>query len=373
MNARTLMIVGCSNRDLPYFGKPAQGKGIAVLEFDEATGDMTLLSEKPGVDNPHFLEVDEDKLRVYAVSEVWGWNEGVVTAYELDPVKGKLSYINNQPSLGSITCYASLDNTRNHLLVANYAWCEDPDDSRPDQVVVSYPVRADGGLAAPVSSFAHPGSGPHSRQERSHAHFIRVTPDNRFAVVADLGLDKLVVYRFDETTGEISPSGTEPFALPPGSGPRHFVFHPSGKFAYVVNELNSTVVALAFDSAKGSFSQLQVLSALPADFGGESYSADLHASPDGRFLYSSNRGHDSLSIYAVDERSGHLAALGHQPTMGQKPRNFGFDPSGKWIVVANQDGDSLVVLRVDAQTGLLSDTGKRISIGTPMCVLFVRV
>lgn len=371
MSRRTLALVSCCNRELPYFDS-ANGKGIAVYEYDEPTGEFTLLSEKLGTDNPHYIAIDETNMRVYAVSEVWGWNEGIATAYRLDPQSGTLRYINKQATLGSITCYVSLDRTGKYALVANYSWCAEADDALPDQVVASFPVRADGGLACPVSSHAHPGSGPEARQQQSHAHFIETTPDNRFAIVADLGIDKLVVYRFDPETGSLTLAQTPSFDLAPGSGPRHFRFHPSGKFAYVINEISSTIVALDFDGAQGTFKELQVVSTLPADYTGPNDCADVHLSENGRFLYGSNRGHDSLAIFEVDQETGRLTPVGHQSTMGRKPRSFALDPSGRRLVVANQDSDSLVVFDVDEGSGMLSDTGKRIEIGTPLCIKFVR-
>lgn len=372
MGDRTLALIGCCNRELPYF-EAAHGKGISVFEFDEKTGDFTLLSEKSGIDNPNYLAIDEATLRVYALSEVWGWNEGVITALQLDRNNATLSYINKQPSLGSICAYVSLDKTRKFAFVANYDWNAEPADGLPGQAVVSYPVREDGSLGAPISSFAHPGTGPHERQEKFHSHYIHVSPDNRFVMVADLGVDKVLVYRFNDQTGELTPAEMPAFDVPPGSGPRHFTFHPSGRFAYVINELNSTIIALSFNASAGTFKQLQIVSALPENFNGDSHSADIHTSPDGRFLYGSNRGDDSLAIFAIDQQTGILTLAGHQSTLGKKPRNFSFDPSGRFVVVANQNSDSLVVFRVDSATGQLSDTGKRVDIGTPMCVKFVRI
>jgi 6-phosphogluconolactonase len=369
---RTLALVSSSNRELPYF-EASNGKGIAVYDYDEKTGQFTFLSEKEGTDNPHFMHVDERSLMVYAVSEVWGWNEGIVTAYQLDPTAGTLRYINKQATLGSITCYVSLDTTGKYALVANYSWCAEDDDNLPDQVVATFPVRPDGGLGSPISSYAHAGSGPEPRQQQSHAHFIQVTPDNRFVVVADLGIDQLLVYRFDVATGEMHPAETPSFSLAPGSGPRHFSFHPGGRFAYVINEIASTIVALEFDPVNGTFTELQVVSTLPEDYTGANDSADLHISEDGRFIYGSNRGHDSIAAFSIDAETGHLSLVGHQSSLGKKPRNFALDPSGRRMVVANQDSDSLTVFEVDRDTGALTPTSDRVDTGTPLCVKFVRV
>jgi 6-phosphogluconolactonase len=272
------------------------GRGIEVFEYNEATGEFVKLSEESGVDNPNYLAIHKRNLRVYAVSEVWGWNEGVVTAYQLDSEKGTLSYINKQPTLGSITAYVSIDHTNRSALVANYIWCANPNEPLPDQSVVSYPVRGDGVLDTSVPSFAHKGRGRHARRERSRAHYIQPTPDNRFAVVTDLDLDKVFVYRLDSQSVKLTPANHPNLGLPPGSGRRHFAFHPSGRVAYVINELNSTVAALSFDSTSGVFTRLRIVSALPADVTddfeeregnqllSESHCSDLHFSPNGRFL-----------------------------------------------------------------------------------------
>ena len=304
---------------------------------------------------------------------MFGWNEGLVTAYRLDPATGTLSYINQQPTLGSITAYASLDRTGKFLLIANYSVYPDPHDNRPDQVVAVMPLRDDGGIGAPVASRAHPGRGPNAqRQERSHAHCIQATPDNRRVVVADLGLDKLVVYRLDAATGALAPDEAASFALLPGAGPRHFAFHPSARFVYVINELDSTIAALSFDQETGSFQLLHAVRALPMGYRGESHCADLHVSPDGRFLYGSNRGHDSIVIHAIDQASGRLTLVGHQSSLGQTPRNFAIHPSGRYLLAANQNSDAIVVFRIEAATGALIDSGHRAAIGTPMCIKLAR-
>ncbi len=372
MSGRTLAIVGSLNREAPYF-QGARGKGIAVLDFDERSGKLSKLSEKGGVDNPTYLTLNEGNRCVYATSEVFGWNEGTVSAYRLDPATGTLAYINKQASLGSIIAYASIDRGGRYLLAANYSVYAEPADSQPDQAAVVFPIHADGGLGAPVASVAHQGSGPDAaRQERSHAHCIMTSPDNRHVIVNDLGIDKVMVYRFDAATGKLRPGAVPFHAVTPGAGPRHFAFHPSGRFAYAINELNSTITALAYDADKGSFAQLQAVPALPADYHDESHCADLHVSPDGKFVYGSNRGHDSIAIHAIDAATGRLTLVGHQSTLGKTPRNFAISPSGDFLVAANQNSDTLVVFRIDRATGKLVDTGQRAEIGTPMCVKFGR-
>ena len=372
MSGRTLMVVGSLTRDAPYF-QGAHGQGIAVLSFDEDTGRMTPLSEKAGIDNPTYLTAHEGNHCLYASSEVFGWNEGTVSAYRIDPRRHTLSYINKQPALGSITAHHSLDRTGRFLFVANYSVNADPEDQLPDQAVVVMPIRADGGLGAPVCSRAHSGSGPNAaRQERSHAHCVLASPDNRHVLVADLGADELVVYRFNASNGALTPAEAPPFKMWPGAGPRHFVFGSSGRHVFVINELDSTIASLAFDAATGGLALLQTVPALPTDFAGESHCAGLQVSSDGRHLYGSNRGHDSLVIYAVDPSTGGLSLVGHQPVSGKTPRDFAIDPSGRFLIVANQNSDVLVAFRIDHETGKLADTGQHAEIGTPMCVKFVR-
>jgi 6-phosphogluconolactonase len=371
MNDRTFAVVGSLTRDAPYF-QGARGSGIIVFDFDARSGQLTRLSEKGGVDNPTYLTVHEGNRCVYANSEVFGWNEGTVSAYRLDPRTGTLSYLNKQSALGSILAHNSLDRTGRFLFVANYSVYAEPEDSLPDQAVVVMTIREDGGLGPPFSSHSHSGSGPNvDRQERSHAHCVIASPDNRHVLVADLGTDQLVVYRFDAASGALSPAPTS-FSMKPGAGPRHFVFHPSSHFVYAINELDSTIAALAFDAESGALSHLQTVPALPSGYSGESHCAGVQLTPDGRHLFGSNRGHDSLAVYGVDEATGRLSFVEHHSCLGRTPRDFAIDPSGRFLLVANQNSDAVVVLRIDPKTGKLTDAGARAEIGTPMCVKFAR-
>jgi 6-phosphogluconolactonase len=373
VSGRTLLIVACLSREVPYLDG-ARGKGIAVLGFNEATGELTKLPEETSADNPNYLAVHESNCCIYTVSDALGRKDGTVSAYHLDPASGELSYINSQGTLGTVPAFTSLDRTGKFLLVANYSIDTKPHGTSPDQAIAVMPIRSDGGLEAPVASRAHVGRGLDTqRQERSHAHCIMATPDNRHVVVADLGIDKLMIYQFDSNTGELTP-GEVPYGnLPPGSGPRHFVFHPCAPFVYVINELQSTIVALSFNQSRSSFELLQVAPTLPRDYHEVNHCADLQITPDGRFLYGSNRGHDSISIHAVDQPTGRLALVGHQKTLGETPRNLAIDPSGQHLVVANQKSDTLVVFRIDNRTGRLVDIRKQAKIGTPMCVKFASI
>jgi 6-phosphogluconolactonase len=371
MNDRTFVVVGSLTRDAPYF-QGARGKGITVFAFDERSGQLTWLAEKGGVDNPTYLSVHEGNCCVYANSEVFGWNEGTVSAYRLDPRSGSLSYLNKQPALGSILAHNGLDRTGRFVFVANYSVYAEPEDNLPDQAVVVMPIREDGGLGPPLSSHSHSGSGPQAdRQERSHAHCVIASPNNRYVLVADLGIDQIVVYHFDAVSGALSPAPSS-FRMKPAAGPRHFVFHPSSRYVYVINELDSTIAALAFDEASGALSHLQTVPALPSGYSGGSHCAGVQLTPDGRHLFGSNRGHDSLVVYAVDEATGRLSFVEHHSCLGRTPRDFAIDPSGRFLLVANQNSDTVVVLRVAPETGKLTDAGARAEIGTPMCVKFAR-
>lgn len=371
MIGKTFAVIGSLTREAPYF-QGARGRGITVAAFDESSGRMKRLTEKGGVDNPTFLAVHERHRCVYASSEVFGWNEGVVSAYRLDPTNGRLQYINMQPSLGSIIAHHSLDRTGRFLFVANYSVYAEPGDDQPDQAVVALPIRAEGGLGAPVSHHAHKGSGPHAaRQDRSHAHCVLTSPDNRFVVVADLGTDELVVYRLDASTGALTPAHA--FKVAPGAGPRHITFHPSGRFLYAINELDSTVSAYAFNAASGSLARLNTLSALPNAVSEESHGSGLQITPDGRFLYGGVRGNDNIAIYAIDQSSGHISLVDLPSTRGKTPRDLTIDPTGRFVIVCNQNSDALAIFRIDGHTGRLTDTGHRFETGTPMCVKFLRV
>lgn len=368
---QTVAFVGTLNRPAPYFPS-ANGPGLAVFAFDEASGALHHLHTVESIENPSYLTLDATGQHLYAVSEVFGWHEGIATAYRIDRTNATLGYINKQPTCGSISAYASLDRTGRFLLVANYRM--GPDGVRPPQAAAVFPIVGDGGIGAVVASVAHSGSGPNpDRQEGSHPHCALASPDNRHVLVADLGIDRIMVYRFAAERGSLSPAAHPFAALPAGSGPRHLTFHPSGRFVYVTNELASSVAAFAWSPNDGRLDALNTASALPAGWEGESYCSDLQIAPDGRFLYAANRGHDSIAIFAIDAASGRVTLHGHSPTMGRTPRQFTLDPSGRFLLVANQNADEIVVLARDSASGGLSDSGKRAAIGTPMCVKLVRL
>jgi 6-phosphogluconolactonase len=358
--------VGTLSRPMPYVAA-ANGPGLAVLTFDETTGALDLRHEIGGIDNPSYLTLAPDGRTLYATSEVFGWHEGIATAYRIDRATGALRYINRQPTQGSIAAFAGFDRSGQWLLVANYRMGED--GLRPPQAAVVFPIAADGGLGPVVAAVAHAGRGPNAdRQEGPHPHCALASPDNRHVLVADLGIDRIMVYRFDAATGALHPAAHPWATLPPGSGPRHLTFDPAGRFLYAINELASTIAVFAWDAAGGGLAPVQTIGALPSAWQGESHCSDVQISPDGRFLYGANRGHDSIAVFAIDPADGRLTLIGHHPTLGRTPRQFTIDPSGRFLLIANQNADAVVVLARDARTGLLSDTGQRAGVGTPMCV-----
>ncbi|MGO4335971.1 lactonase family protein [Labrys sp. KB_33_2] len=365
---RTYLYVGGPTRPTPYY-PTNNAKGISTFSFDQATGAIAPVGLIEGIDNPTWIGVDAKRKVLHVNSEVFGWNEGTVSAYAVDPADGTLSYINKQPTLGSIAAFNSHDRNANFLLVANYSLT--PEGELPNKAIAVLPIREDGGLKAAVSDATHAGTGPDpERQERPHPHCVRVTPDNRHIVVADLGLDLLVVYRFDAQTGAIARAGAA--SVPAGAGPRHFVFHPRGNLLYVANELDSTVTSFAFEADQAKLTSVSTISALPESAGSGSFCSEIAISADGAYLYVANRGHDSIGVIALDSEGGMV--LEHSvPCGGQFPRHFAIDPSGNFLVAASQNSDKLAVFAINKESGELTPTGTEIPIGTPTCVAFLQI
>jgi 6-phosphogluconolactonase len=306
--------------------------------------------------NPSFLALHPSRRFLYAVNETGDSrkDEGGVSAYAIDPRTGGLTFLNRKPSGGGGPCYLSLDKKGRHVLVANY-----------DGGSVSiHALGADGRLQDRTAFVQHE---PTAAKPAVHAHSIDLDAADRFALVADLGLDQLIVYAFDAERGTLATHTTA--SLPARSGPRHLAWHPDGRHAYVIDETSSRVTVFAYDAKAGELSEQQSVSTLPEAFKGANTTAEIALTPDGRFLYGSNRGHDSLALFAVDP-SGRLTAAGHQATLGRKPRHFAIDPTGAWLLVANQDSDSIVVFRVDRATGGLTAVGSPFSLPRPVCLLF---
>jgi 6-phosphogluconolactonase len=342
-----------------------QSKGIYRLQLDLATGVLSVVGEPTEAVNPSFLALHPSGRFLYAVAESGDarrGESGAVAAFAVDGASGALSPLNQKPSGGAGPCHISMDKQGRHVLVANYGGGS----------VAVLPVQRDGRLGDPSAVVQHEGSSVNpERQKGPHAHSINLDAADRFAFAADLGLDKLLVYRFDAKSGGLT--AHEPAKLAPGSGPRHFAFHPGGAHAYVINELTSTITAFAYDAAKGALSELQTVSTLPSGFEGRNSTAEVVVRPDGRFVYGSNRGHDSIAIFRVDPGSGKLTAAGHQATLGKTPRNFAIDPTGSFLLAANQNSDSVAVFRIDASSGGLEPIGSPLSVPRPVCLRMVRI
>jgi 6-phosphogluconolactonase len=362
-----LPFAGFSNESLVYFGTftGAKSKGIYISRFDSTTGSLTSPQLAAEIENPTFLAVAPGEHFLYAVSEVkkiGDKNTGAVNAYAMDAATGKLTLLDQQLSGGSGPCHISVDATDKCLLVANYLAGS----------IAALPIHADGSLGEATTTIQHFGSSVNTnRQAVPHAHSIYPAPDNRFVLNCDLGLDKVFAYRLDADAAKLS-AGDPPFTtVAPGSGPRHLVFSADGKFVYVINEMGSTIMVFNYDAANAAMTQVQTISTLPKDFSAVSTCAEIALHPSGKFLYASNRGHDSITLFSVDQNTGKLTFVEHQSTLGHKPRHFTVDPSGRWLIAENQDSDSVVVFAIDADTGKLKPTGQTLSLGSPVCAVFV--
>jgi 6-phosphogluconolactonase len=338
--------------------------GIHIYRFDPATGALDLLAGIV-IENASFLAIHPNKQYLYAVNELGefqGQPTGGVSAFRIDPETGMLILLNQQPSHGASPAHITIDREGSFVYTANYT----------SGTVSVYPVQEDGSLGAASDVVQHVGSGPDPRRQQGpHAHSINLDPSNRFAYVADLGLDKVMIYNVHQEPGKLLPADP-PFAeVDGGSGPRHLAFHPGGRFVYLINEMGNTITVFSQDAESGGLKFLQTVPTLPEEFTGHSTTADIHVLPTGDFVYGSNRGHDSIVVYAVNRDDGTLTYVEHVSTQGQTPRNFGIDPTGTYLVAANQDSDNLVVFRIDVNTGKLTPTGDQASVSMPVCVKFL--
>jgi 6-phosphogluconolactonase len=341
-------------------------KGIYKLDLDASTGMLSKPELAGEVASPSFLTVHPGRQFLYAVGETGdfgGKKAGAVNAFAIDQKSGKLTLLNQQSSGGPGPCHITIDQKGKYVLVANYGGGS----------ACVLPVGEDGKLGEATDFVQHKGSSVNKkRQEAPHAHSINLDPANRFAFVADLGLDQVLVYKFDSARGKLTPNEPSFVAVAPGAGPRHFAFHPSGKYAYVINELENTITALTYDTQSGVLQKLQTVTTLPKDFQGTSHTAEVQVHPSGRFVYGSNRGHDSIAIFSVDANTGELTPVGHLASGIKTPRNFGMDPMGRFLIVANQAGNSLLVCRIDLKTGELKPTGQGVEVPTPVCVKVIQ-
>jgi 6-phosphogluconolactonase len=340
-------------------------RGIYRFDLDTSSGAATTPELAAETTNPSFLAMHPNGSVLYAVNEVanfGGANTGAVSAFAVDPATGRLSFLNQQPSSGADPCHLALDPSGRHLVVANYS----------SGTIAVLPLAALGRLSPSSSVHDHRGSGPNrSRQAGPHAHAVVFDPSGRFVFEADLGSDRIHLFRFDPASGRVDPEPSRDAALPPGDGPRHLAWHPSGRLLYAINELSSTVTAFLFDAASGELTTVQRVSTLPDGFTGPNTAAEIAVVPNGRFLIASNRGHDSLAVFRIEPTTGMLAPFGHVPTGGRTPRHFAIDASSRWLLAANQDSDSIAIFRLDADTGHLTPAGQ-VAVPRPVCILLGR-
>jgi len=340
-------------------------KGVYLVRLDPRTGQLSEPRLAGEVKNPSFVAIHPNGRFLYAVSEVSdtdGKPMGGVVAFAIDPATHMLSRLNHQPSGGKGPCYVAVDASGRCVGVANYG----------SGSIATLPLAADGTLREPGSVVQHEGSSVNpKRQEGPHAHSFYFDPSNRFVLACDLGIDKVMIYRVDLDRGTLGASDPPSGSVAPGGGPRHLAFGRDGRFVYVINEMGNTISAFAWDGERGSMREVQTVGTLPDDFSGENTTAEVVVHPSGKFLYASNRGHDSIAIFTVEETSGKLSPRGHVSTQGKTPRNFNIDPSGQFIVAANQNTHNIVVFRIDEATGALEPTGGSAEVGSPVCIRFI--
>lgn len=357
----SMSILSCSGQDhylIVGTYTHTGSKGIYVYRFDEQTGETELVSTMGNITNPSFLAVSGN--HIYAVSETHGENPGSVYAYRFDGKEGKLYFLNDRPTGGDDPCHVSVDNSGKWVAVGNYSGGN----------VALYPTQDDGALNERVQLIQHHGSSLNKdRQEKPHVHEVVFSPTDEYLLTPDLGTDEVVIYEVNKAAEQPLTRKGE-IKLTPGAGPRHMTFHPSGKFAYVIQELSGMVNAYQY--ADGKFTKIQEISALPEGFSGTKDGAEIMTSPDGKFLYTSQRGDDNaISIYSIEAASGKLKKIGRQPAMGKGPRHFTIDPEGKFLIVANQQSDNIVIFKRDQETGLLGYSGNEIKVPMPVCVQWV--
>jgi 6-phosphogluconolactonase len=343
-------------------GGPERSRGIYLMEFDTRSGELgtpRLVAESP---DPSFLAIHPSREFLYAVNEsgeILGRRDGGVSAFAIDQSRGTLTLLNQQLPAGSGPCHLVVDRQGQNVLVANYG----------SGSVGCLPIDRDGRLRPATTTIQHRGPvADPRRQGGPHAHSVNLDAANRYAVVADLGLDEVLIYAFDPSRGRLTPHQPPFTKVAPRSGPRHFAFHPDGRFGYVINEISKTVTAFAYDSDNGILTEIQTIPTVPADSGARGSTAEVQVHPSGKFLYGSNRGHDSIAIFAIDPTTGKLTSLGFEPTRGKTPRNFAIDPTGAFLFAENQDSNSIVVFRIDPQAGTLKATGQTAKISRPVCI-----
>ena len=339
---------------------PHGSKGIYHYSLNTETGAVKDEGLVATLANPTFLAIRPDGKFLYSVAEV---RKGAIAAFAIE-ADGKLKPLNEQTSGGDGPAHVSVDSGGHNVLAANYGGGS----------IEVLPIKADGSLGEPTSFVQHTGSSVDpARQKEPHAHSIYADAKDHFVYVCDLGLDKVLIYKFDPAKGTLTPNEPAFATVPPGSGPRHLAFHPQG-YAYVINEMLSTVTAQKYDAERGAMEQIETISTLPAGVNGKGNStAEVFIHPNGKFLYGSNRGHNSIAVFSIDAATGKLTPIDDTSTQGKVPRSFAIDPSGKFLLAANQDTNNVVVFRIDQDTGKLTPAGQEFKLGGPVCVMFVPV
>ncbi len=349
-----------------YTEEGSKSKGIYAYRYDADTSEITPLGLAAETTNPSWIAIHPNGRFLYAVNEVGNYkgpNSGGVSAFAIDRVTGKLTFLNEVATRGADPCYVTVGKTGKWVLVANYTGGS----------VAVFPLLEDGKLGEPSDFVQHTGHGTNpDRQEAPHAHSIDLSPDNRFAFVDDLGLDELLVYKFDTAKGRLIPNDPPFVRVDPGGGPRHFTLRPDGKFAYVISEMRGTVTAFSADLTAGSFRRMQTVSTLPGDFKGLIEDAEVAVHPSGKFLYASNRGEgNSIAVFAIDSAKGTLTTVEYTSTNGKMPRSLEIDPTGKFLFAENEKSNNIVIFKIDADTGRLTPTGKVLDVPEPVCVKFL--
>lgn len=336
-------------------------EGIYVYKFNSTDGSIRYVSKATGISNPSYLAISPDQKRLYAVNESGAEDGSRVSSFSFSKDDGRLTYMNSQPSQGRGPCYVAVDASGKAVFVANYSGGS----------LAMLPVRSDGSLAEPKVTVHHEGSGINkNRQQSPHVHCAYISPDNSRIFVADLGTDKVVGYRFREGDVLLETSPSSIYKTEPGAGPRHLTFHPDGRYAYLINELNGTVVAFSYRD--GKLEELQTVSTLPSGYTGAISGADIHVSPDGRYLYASNREDlNNIVIFSIEQGSGRLSYAGQHSSGGVHPRNFMIDPTGQYLLAANRNTDNIVVFERNRETGKLSETGTEIEVSMPVCLKMI--
>jgi 6-phosphogluconolactonase len=351
---------------LVYIGTYTGGKsqGIYASRFNPANGALAAPELAFKTTNPSFLALHPKRNFLYAVGETSGSGarkSGSVSAFSRDPATGKLQLLNEVSSAGTSPCHLALDSTGRCLLVANYG----------NGTVASFSVQEDGRLGEARTIIQHEGSSVNrQRQQGPHAHHVVTDRGNRHALVCDLGLDKVMIYRLDAIQGALTANDPTHGSVPAGAGPRHLAFDPGGRRAYVINEMGSSITAFKYQPRRGALEEIQTLSTLPEGFSKASSCAEVQVHPSGKFVYGSNRGHDSIAVFGVDSKDGSLTPVQHQSTQGKTPRHFAIDPSGRWLLAENQDSDNITIFSLDAKTGRLTPTGRSVEVGAPVCLVF---